>query len=536
MPIKRVPDEKGYALVSVLLVSILIFSIATILLFITSNSSKKTVVRDDLVQAQELSEKGLKHILSQITTELDDAIAEEHGKVKKEDFLKAMNDILNTYTCSNTKVTKLKDTDGEYEACITDIGDKDELLRDVVFLSKGEQGEQEKEVETTIKIGADDSLRALNYAVNVPKSKKCHENKRNCFDGEGNVLLHGASDIRGNMRVDGDIGTTAHGRVSRNRVTYWVPTYLPSIRPVSGVGKAELALDGDLYRMTRLERVKSNEDYAKHSSVDMSKGVTGGAQFIQSNNAINQVFHETPRIVEGESKIDEVEINKTINEATNTSNTWSSLHLYNESYTSDERRPTKVRGDLRIGNFSNDKEAWVNLRNTLYVEGDLHVKYADLRANSLIYVKGDVVIEESRINTLKNNQNEDGTLFIFSEGTIRLVNNSLHENTPSIINGFFYANSAVEIYGASSNIFIKGGLSANRLIFNAVRGKTSRNPYGTVNKKYGSAYYQEVYNQGNQSRLTVEYDPDIIQKHHSLTNDDEEYVTETLPPTIIERE
>lgn len=210
---KRLKDESGYALLTVLLVSVLLLSLALILYFVTSNGTKKTVIREDLVQAQELSEKGLKHLVSQINVDLDEAIKKNNGTMTKPEFLESMNEILEKYSCDSAVLSKLKQTEGNYEACVNDLGNEDEVYRKVELVSKGLKGEQEKKVRTQMKIGADSALGALNYAINVPKSKECIENPRKCIPGEGNILLHGGADILGNIRVDGDIGTVDRARI-----------------------------------------------------------------------------------------------------------------------------------------------------------------------------------------------------------------------------------------------------------------------------------------------------------------------------------
>ncbi len=534
---KKLNDDSGYALLTVLLVSVLVFLLAMSLFFITSNGTKKTVVREHLVQAQELSEKGLKHLLNQINNELNDAIKNNNGTMTKPEFLESMSKILEKYSCDTNTLGKLKESDGNYEACLNDLGDEDEVFRKVEFVSKGLKGKQEKEVKTQMKIGADSTLGALNYAINVPKSKECLENSRNCFPGEGNVLLHGGVNILGNIRVDGDIGTVDKARIGYGNNSYWVPTHLPSIRPVSGIGRANLSLGGEVYEIRDVDRISNVREYDRHIASNMANGSGSRAKFVEATSNLNRVFKDAPRIVNADKKVDEVDVVSIINNTRNTTNV-NTLFLSDISYTSNLNRPTKVYGDLMIGDFSNrPRKRGVELRNTLYVEGNLHVRHADLLANALIYVKGNVTIEESTIGTLTNNQNEDGTLFIFSEGTIRMVNNSVNLDDPSVINGFFYANDAVEMYGAGSNIYIRGGLSANRLVFNAVKGKTrsTRDRVNNITEQYGNTYYQRPRNQGDNSRLTVEYDPEIIEKHHSLNNE-EDLIQEVLPPVIINRE
>lgn len=66
---------------------------------------------------------------------------------------------------------------------------------------------------------------------------------------------------------------------------------------------------------------------------------------------------------------------------------------------------------------------------------------------------------------------------LLSDSNIQLANNNLYNDTPKVINAFFYSNKTLEIYGVGSNIKIVGGIYGNQIILNAVKRKSSDSPF-----------------------------------------------------------
>lgn len=168
----------------------------------------------------------------------------------------------------------------------------------------------------------------------------------------------------------------------------------------------------------------------------------------------------------------------------------------------------------------------------IFVNGDLTIRGADAEFNSIMYVMRDVTIEYSRINGLGQN----GSLIIFANGNINIRNNSVNQDEPSNIKGFFYSEQALEMFGVGSNIRIEGGISARRIVLNAIRGRASNQNFSGAQKITNNDYFEGAQNQiGKLSRLQIIYDPEIINTYADIKS--REPVIKNLdPPKIINRD
>ena len=176
---KFINNERGYALLTVVLISLLFIGIAITLINLTVNGANKTQVRSELVQATELADKGLDHITSQINQELikqlEKSIAENDG-MGEEDFKRELETLLNLYLCEGGtgKVENFKDNDGKYEVCIDSWGDTDgplkNVLKEVVFKSTGIANKREKPIYTTVQMGTDE-LENNDFETETPGGK-----------------------------------------------------------------------------------------------------------------------------------------------------------------------------------------------------------------------------------------------------------------------------------------------------------------------------------------------------------------------------
>lgn len=194
-----------------------------------------------------------------------------------------------------------------------------------------------------------------------------------------------------------------------------------------------------------------------------------------------------------------------------------------------------IGGDLTIGNGrrSSDKKRYDNITvdGPMYVEGDLFIKGANAKFNSIIYVDGDVVIENSIINGLGTH----GSLIIFATGNINVVNTSLFEDTPSYIKAYLYSDKTITLFGTLSNLKIEGGISARRIVLNAVRGKVSHKSF-TSSHKVNGIHFQSPQQQTDpsQSRLQIIYDPEIMKTYADIKSR-EPAINEINQPIVIEQ-
>ncbi|RDW21572.1 hypothetical protein [Oceanobacillus chungangensis] len=202
-----------------------------------------------------------------------------------------------------------------------------------------------------------------------------------------------------------------------------------------------------------------------------------------------------------------------------------------------------VGGNLTIGNpgistksYRNNPDYYdkIQIQGPIYVDGDLKIIGADAELNALIYVNGDVEIQYSRINGLNKNNREKGSLIVFADGQVKISNNSLYEDEPSNIRGYFYSNDIFEMFGVGSNIRIEGGISARRIVLNAIRGRAKERRFQGSQEIYGD-YYEGVSEQKKRdSRIQVIYNPDIINTYSDLKK--QEPIIYTVDnPKLIER-
>ena len=159
-------NDKGYALVTVLLIAILLMGVAVMLLTLTNAGIKKNSARTDYVEAGELSDKGLEHITTLINKELQERIDSEmaSGSIEgllDEEFSELLNDVLSKYMCNPSDTTLGALETDDYDICISKIESSknhpelSEVLKEVTFKSKGKTGDNAgREIETTVELGA----------------------------------------------------------------------------------------------------------------------------------------------------------------------------------------------------------------------------------------------------------------------------------------------------------------------------------------------------------------------------------------------
>ncbi|CAM3109603.1 hypothetical protein FITA111629_03985 [Filibacter tadaridae] len=190
----------------------------------------------------------------------------------------------------------------------------------------------------------------------------------------------------------------------------------------------------------------------------------------------------------------------------------------------------------------------VQIAGNIYVNGDLDISGVNGEFNSVIYVNGDVTIDHSILKGLVKDGKE-GSLIIFAKGKIKFTKNSLFENTPSEIRGFFYSQTGIEIFASASNIKIKGGLSAPHISLNGTRGRSGTGglfglvrPFEPSQHFFGeSEYYETVFNQKSNDpemstpRLQIEYDQEVIENYSDMKGQ-EQIIYSVIQPQILSRE
>ncbi|MCA0986232.1 hypothetical protein [Guptibacillus algicola] len=594
---KRLSDERGSSLVLVLLVTLIFTVLGLSLLSATVNGTKRTELREDDVQATFVAEKGVDELVQSIQADLRNGLGS--SGLQKEDFTRLIDRTVSNYT----DPTVLSHDTGESSAKIVNVDTTSNALRRLIEVeSVGTVNNETKTVTKTLEIGPDSFPEVLKYAIGAyqlcPKDPSCD------VKGEGNLFLHGAVDITGDLLVDGDLVTTNQGVAIYGNKDYWIDTFLPIIKSVEGPPKkAKMVIGGSIYNFTNEPQYKNhikrmNFNDSKYIEVEAKQAFAGNDYpLIENREPVRDPvdieeressfkYELNDRLINGESitykKFGELEDypktvfingmnmpndnvypyyndddddddedeledmkkfknivfynNNLFKRFSADKNVYLTGNAYYHSKTS-TKNGMYVGENLYIGNTisNNNQRHKLKVSGTYFVEEDLTILNADIQFNAIIYVKGDVNIQYSVLKGLTENGKE-GSLIVFAEGDIHISNNSVYEDTPSNIRGFFYSEGEFEMYGVGSNVHIDGGISARRIVLNAVKGQSrDSNPNNSQFVKYGDGYFQlPSYQQNQPSRLKISYNPDIIKTYSDLKTE-EPYIKVVNEPVPIDR-
>ncbi|WP_191567012.1 hypothetical protein [Metabacillus idriensis] len=189
-----------------------------------------------------------------------------------------------------------------------------------------------------------------------------------------------------------------------------------------------------------------------------------------------------------------------------------------------------IKENKHMKNYLSGTITLDNEENFIYIDGNTSI--TDLSINSHIYSSGNVDIKHnlnmngtiyaSGESTLENLSNESGgTAVILSKGNLTVSNNNLYEKNVRQIDAYLYSDQDLEIYGVGSNIKINGGIFGKNIILNATKGETyPTRGYSAYNPNLNLSNFSsigELYLEKNQSnpnlpsRLQIEFEPDLIQ-------------------------
>ncbi|WAA12848.1 hypothetical protein [Fervidibacillus halotolerans] len=591
-----VKNERGYSLLLTMFVFILFTVLTLTVMAATITGAKRNQSSEQAIQAKELAMMGVEHLAEDIYKELSEQIGE--NGISRTEFESILVRVLNDASIEKrTNETGTYEAEVIDIQTIPSDKNSDELKRRVTILGSGVVDGTVKQVKTTIDFGAQSTLESLKYAVGSNLSDECKDGGR-CFGGEGNVYLHGGVTITGDLKVDRHLVITDRGYAFLNGRQYWIESTYPAILPTEAEETSKMVLKGNVYTFDHTpdyETLLSTSDFDNGSENNSSNNGflcwlfpwlcqddgQSTSDYRNVTNSLEQVFFEgnAPEIVQREPVRDEIKINETINSFKFDKNTpgvkevtpiwdWSYNYLWNtaNNYPNWSREKIYVNssknlylvGENHFGSFSTNNDVvitegyevnktsfengayidgdlkiddgWVELDGPIYVVGNVYINNVNAKINSIMYVKGNVVIENSVINGLNG-----GSLIIFADGEIDIHNISVHENEPSYIKGFFYSNDALQMFGVGSNIKIEGGVSASRIVFNAIRGRSSYYKFSGA-QKHGGEYFEGKINQYNKtSRLQIIYDPEIMNTYADLKAR-EPMVMAVDPPQIVERE
>lgn len=589
---RLIKGEKGYSLLLTVFISLLFTIFALALLTTTMSGIKKNKTTEEFVQARELSTKGIDHITNQIYQELNDALGETG--LPRSAFIDQLNQTLNKYMCTSNKPIHETNRTGEYHACISKIentkdvnGNDNPLRKKVTFISIGNANGKEKEITATFEIGSQAVPDTLHYVLGA--NKLCTV-KKDCLPGEGNMFLHGGVSIVGDFKVDGNLIITNRGYAYLGGEK-WIDSLYPSALPTKNKKQSHLVLGGNVYTFDHKPSYQAHIQANSFGSgyINKTKNI---AEAFHNGEAPVIVKRETirePIPISSQKEVFYYKYNSpgvTVIGSNSSSETFSGFNMPNDKAYASHReciliilchtkydgnyqfignntfgnfatqgnltiknnknnfgkttflRGAYIAGNLTIGNgndsYNPNNYDKVQIEGSIFVDGNVTIKGADAEFHSIMYVTGNVTIEYSRINGLNVNGKE-GSLIIFAKGDINIRNNSVNQDEPSEIKGYFYSEQALEMFGVGSNIRIEGGISARRIVLNAIRGRASDRSFPGAQKITNNDYFEGVTGQMTRnSRLQIIYDPEIINTYADLKSK-EPIITSIDRPIIIDR-
>lgn len=543
---KQLQNEKGYTLILTVAVIVIFTVLGLSLLTLTSSGIKKNELRQDTVQAQDLSDKGIKYAVNDIQLLLQNAINSK--SMGKTEFSKLLEDTIIPNCSDGGGIEIPGEKASQTKVCINQVekvsdDEKDLYKRLVTFKSTGIVNGKTRITTSKVIIGTDAIPDQLRYALSTN-------------DG-GDLYLHGGVEIQGDVKTDGNLIITRNAHWIRSILgissTIWEKSVGPRLVKDTKSITPKIIMRESGKNIYTVDEASNYDDHI--SNPTDKKGIyyldkppytkLSPLDTNTTNNLKNNYLFNTPNldIVTKSLPADQIDVLAKIQEKN-----VGIVDYYFEDLTISKKPPEnfsrsdtvlvgkkcrqeknnkcqeyKYEGDMKID--SNHQN--INLKGTYYVNGDLTINDTNLKSDALIYVKGDVEIKESTLQGL----DPDSTLIIFANGNIQISNISEYSDytNPSTIKGFFYSKSNMIMYGVSSNIRLTGGISSKRLILTALRGNTTSDWFG-INT-------DSIENQKKKdSRLKITYDEDLIQQYTTFMRDQqEEYITELNPPEYIER-
>lgn len=559
----KVMDDRGSALIIVLLMVVIFTVIGTALLTSTLSGAKQVQYRESDTQALTYAEMGVDHVQAHIEGALEE-YKDEDGNIDlltlagfdpgsfigdEFDFGEIFADLFKDI------IDEEFDLDGEYTSneysyavsgFNVDFSDDNNQIDGVIeFESEGAVDGITTKLRSTISVSAGGIFEVLSYAVGA----------------EGDVFLHGASTIKGNLYTGGDLFLANEAHVFSGR-DYYIPSLYACL------DSEQSRVMGDIMRIDNISNYqrhistqsgggsyanineKSLDNYFSCASPSVTRvdadfssiNVTGAqsrfeidtpnqSPALNRGNCIRSVwggcaeYASTPLNTNyNQQLIKPTFSHGSITPYLNRTHNIGGLHLTRTAQIRDGADLTfgwedsednfhgglYVDGNLYIGDPNTSSNANnvnnyedIRIKGPVYVNGNLIIRGADAQFDSSLYVAGETEIRNSRLRGIQQLDDEESSLVLFGEGSVSISNISSFENNRSRISrvrGFFYSNDSLEMYGVGSNIEIEGGLFARSIVLNAIRGDS----HSTVTSGYynpGSTnwYFEPRANQENLS-------------------------------------
>lgn len=542
---KLLSNQNGYALYIVFALIIIVSILGISLQIITTSGYAKNHKREEIVLAQDLSTKGIDYIQTEIDTYFKQKIGSTGVTILE--FEQILKDSLEDPSKSNylcPKTVEIKGKLGITKICIQKsekFSDKqeDRLKRIITVKSEGitTKTNQNNISYAKIVVGSSSVPEQLNYAISTNADDK---------GNGGNLFLFGGIDVLGDIKSDGDVYISKSGFSGYLNSPSWQDSTYAKLTAAEGNSFPKIIVN------------------PKKNIIDMKKNITGNSleSFIKtpslsylSNNyrlfkvnemdgneqsQLQKLFKDynlseknKPRVIVQNVLQDTINIKEEVNpngktilkscdKNTDACNTITIKGEKNKNTIYGNKKDSYyIKGNLLVGpyagtdNLENDQKNYYNitLQGKYYVEGYIDIKGAKLYGDATFYSLKDIDITSSVINGY-----DGGTNFFFANDFINISNISSGTaiNNYSNIDGFFYTKGHFLMYGFGSNIKINGGISANRIVLTALRGKANSGDLIS------------------ESRLRVNYDFEMIKKFIETRDQNTIKITTTTEPIILE--
>ncbi|MGM9967115.1 MAG: hypothetical protein ACI383_06495 [Rummeliibacillus sp.] len=538
---RSIKNENGYTLLLTVGIIVIFTVLGLCLLTLTSNGIKKNENRQNTVQAQDLSDKGIKYAVDDLQKYLENQI--KNNPMGKTQFYNLLDNTIKVNCPDGIEIPGEKAS--QTKVCIDHVEmisneEKDRYKRLVTFKSTGLVNGKTHTTTSKVIIGTDSIPDQLRYALSTN-------------DG-GDLYLHGGVEIQGDIKTDGNLIITKKAFWDYPETPRWEISVGPRlIKDTKSITPKIIMNDSEKYIYLVNDNNNSypdNDDIFTNKNDFLNRYTKVSPTEANAINILKANLFNTPNlnIVTRSLPADRVDISAKIQEQNEstvdyhfgeltinypTKNFSHSDAILVKKKCKDSNRDGTCKKYTGSGNMK-IKDVNADLIGTYYVDGNLSIENTNLKSNALIYVNGDVNIQYSTLKGLDSDPNS--TLIIFSKGNIQISNiseNSYYDS-PSKIKGFFYSKSNMIMYGVGSNIRLTGGISSKRLILTALRGNTTerRDWFGKLHLNVDSIDNQK----DRDSRLKVTYDENLIRQYTSFLRDEkEEYITQLNDPEYIER-
>jgi type II secretory pathway pseudopilin PulG len=509
--LKKLKEDNGYALLTVLIIITMISILGVTLMGLTVNSMKFVNINQTAIVDKSSAEMGIEEAMAQVDRAMENINSLNANKVVYLDTVKSQ------VTSALDGIRSL----GSYPYTLTHS-----------TVNNGDTGMYVEKVTITAPIGTS----GKNITKTVTVSTISNVFKYGAVS-PGTLTLNGSSYIEGDVSVGGNVESSNYGRFMYNNTYYPVQTSYPAIKgniTVKGKYRAfynnswnDIAptaanLNSYFSIVPKLRDTTLNIDtFNVTSLINAKSGILS-----TSNNLGTKQYSGTTSL--SSSTFGDLTINNTGDLTINgnlvvtgnlTMNTGAKLTVNGSVRITGT---AQLSGSIKL--LNNNNYIYINgsttIQNKLNLDGQMYINNAvsisdDLNTNGTVYAKTSALVQNMS-NT------SGGTLVLLCDGNIQISNNNQFNDKPKEINAFFYSNTTLEIYGVGSNIKIKGGIYGNPIILNAVKGTSSQSYFpGSFSAGYPGGWFgigsYLLYFQNNQnsidptnSRLSIIYDKDLI--------------------------